>query len=140
MTNIDLEKILRKEIPEIFEFLGERNLTKWQWKEINEKYVSVNNNRYEQYMQNGMKPIQIQASFFDVIHKGFQGKNYGYYVFDDLIRKTITNLSSLLSDKNKDQFKSNLYNILINQDINYRNFIGELLLLENFLGQKKYRL
>lgn len=140
LKDINLEKILRKNVPELFELLGNRNLSVRQWNDINEKYVSVNNKRYEKYVENGMQPIQVQASFFDVIHKGFQGGNYGYYVFDDLIRKTLRGLSTLLSERNKDQFKTNLYNILIHHDHNYRNFIGELLLLENFLSQKKYRL
>lgn len=138
MIEIDLEQRLRMYMPSMFRLLGTGNLSKRKWKKINQKFIEVYNERTEDYKSNN-NHLQVKANLYDLIISMIKGnasaaRLLGYF---DVLFKSLDNN---LAVEQKPLVRNSLFNVLVEMDHNFRNYIGELSVLNNILEGGKYKL
>ncbi len=127
---INIKDNLRQYLPSIFLLLNENNI---DWKNITIKYQKELNSRFlklNDAKKNGKETIQIEACLFDIITR-VAVSDISFFnllkFFDDLF----INLAAKTTEAEKKLLRTTIYNLLINTDTKYLNFIGELAVLNN---------
>jgi len=138
VIEIDLEQHLRIHMPAMFRLLADRNLKKAQWKKLNKRFIEEHNKRTALYKTNN-DYLQVEANFFDLITSTIRGKQSAFRLigYFDVLFKALD--KNLLPDE-KLMIRDTLYNALINLDHKFRNFIGELAVLNSAVDKRRYSL
>jgi hypothetical protein len=82
---------------------------------------------------------QIEMCIYDTIVQANKNRPEAFRYLD-FINKLCGELSELLNEEEKKLISLNIYNMLISFDLKYLNFFGEILVLNNLMKTKKYRL
>lgn len=125
---LDVESKLRVYIPSLFQLLTDKQFS---WKKVNKKFHKTFLKRKADHAANGGY-LFVSACFYDIISAALT-RNQEAAAFLSFIDKLISELSIKVPEKQKPWLKSNLYSLLTNWDYNYRNFIGELAVLNAML-------
>jgi hypothetical protein len=122
--DFDIRGHLKHRFPEFFLLLAENKIN---WRGVNKAYAKKANEYRERHERIG-QTFTIGASIYDIIIHGLRGdvealRALGYIkgLFNELAASTTT--------QEKNELSENLYAILTNVDLNYRNFVGELSVL-----------
>jgi len=124
---IDIEGNLETYLPSIFSLLDKEKIN---WIKISKQYQKELEYRKNKLFHLGEKEIVVEACLFDVITQVLKG--HSKYL--DLLRffnEIFLNLKKKTSVEEKKLLKTTIYNLLINVDKNYLNFIGEMAILNN---------
>jgi hypothetical protein len=135
---IDLENKLPICLPGMLELLNNKTFKPHEWKKIN-------TNLQEQLIERRKKIIsdnylKVETNIYDIIVGVIEGKTspYGYFQYLHILFKRLT---KNLNVQERKKLRPTLYSVLINLDHKYRNFIGELSVLNNIReNNKEYRL
>lgn len=131
---VDVEPKLREHFPILFELLqGER----FDWKKINTKFSETHLTRLTNFIHGNNE--LIEANFFDVLTEHWKGNKKGTRMLN-FFRSLLADINRNLDVTAKKKIKKTLYNILIEFDLNYLNYIGELAVLNLFIRNKEYKL
>jgi hypothetical protein len=131
---VDIEPKLREYFPILFELLEGIKL---DWKRINTKFSETHLKRLTDYIR-GNREL-VESNFFDVLTEDRKGNKKGTKMLL-YFRILLEELSDNLSHDDKKKIKKTLYNLLIESDLNYLNYIGELSVLNLFLHKGIYKL
>jgi hypothetical protein len=131
---VDVEPKLREHFPILFELLEGQKL---DWKSINTKFSETHLKRLTDFIR-GNREL-VESNFFDVLTEHWKGNKQGTRMLL-YFRKLLEELSDNLDIDGKRKIKNTLYNLLIESDLNYLNYIGELSVLNLFLHKGVYRL
>lgn len=137
LTEIDLESKLRRSLPILFELLGE-NYTHAQWDTINSNFIKVHNRREAESIKEPGKLFQV--NLYSLIIAKEVHRSRTAFVFLDFLQRTLEELCDTLTPANKKELRRTLYQVLINFDHKYRNYFGELLILNNAVKHGAHRL
>lgn len=124
---IDIKNNLKKYLPSIFLLLGNNSIN---WKKITEKYQEILYSRKEKLLKSEKGVIHVEACLLDVISKVVQ-QDYSFLNLLKLFDETFFNLSQKTTIFEKKLLKQTVFNVLVNTNKNYLNFIGEFLVLNN---------
>ena len=131
---VDVEPKLREHFLILFELLeGER----LDWKKINTKFSETHLNRLTDFIHGNNE--LIEANFFDVLTEHWNGNKKGTRMIN-FFRNLLEDINRNLDIADKKKIKRTLYNLLIEFDLSYLNYIGELAVLNLFIRSKAYRL
>jgi hypothetical protein len=128
---IDLENRLKSYMPSIFELLEGHNLSRKQWKKLNKNFINKFNERKKSYTANN-DYLLVEANMFDII-SGAIDRNESALRLLGFFNVLFERLSKNLSKDEKSKIRDTIFNILVNLDHKYRNFIGELAVLNSLL-------
>jgi len=135
-VKFDLESRLREYMPSLFTLIGNRP---FGWNNINKIAERNFEKRSKEYwaLQNDDEIIDkrliVEANLYDVIGSMREGDDFAKTLFTyfDLL---LQHLGKMLSTYQKDLICTTLKGFLIDTDKNYRNYIGELAVLNNCLN------
>lgn len=134
-ARFDTRKWLTENLPVLFELLADRNL---DWVAINKRLEIKLNENKRKYELKG-QPILVEASFFGIIISTARG-NPQAKSFLDFIRKLFEELADILDRNEKYLIRNNLFGLLVNIDLKYLNFLGELCVLNHIKRNTNYKL
>lgn len=120
---IDIKDKLMEYIPEIFLILEKQEIS---WKRVNSLFIKKHNQRVETVQEGEL----IEASFFDVVSKSLYGVQEASRLIN-MFKHLFKSLGELLTDDEKRQSSRIIYDMLVNHDKAFFNFIGELLILNS---------
>lgn len=134
---VDLETQVKVYLPIIFEILDKDSISAKKWKKINDKHQAEYQKRKKQWEDNTRKTFEINLyDLFEMYREG----NRGAYKFLDMIKRTLEELHSSLPEKDRTKIKGTIYSMLVELDKTHRNYIGELLVLNNAIKHQQYKL
>lgn len=134
---LDLETEVRVYLPIIFEILGEGKITPKQWRKINENYKKTQEKRAADYW---LKDItRYEVNLYDVFEMRRKG-NKRAYVFLDMLKKALEELCDALPVEDRVKLGDTIYHMLVQFDHKHRNYIGELLVLNNAVKKQQFSL
>jgi len=133
-SNFDIRGHLRIRFPEFFQLLGKNSIP---WHKVNRAYARQAAVHRERLERTGSTFV-IGASFYQIITLTAQGdpeaaRNYDY------IKLLFLELHESLSEFERKEIKDALYGMLTNVNMDFRNFLGELSVL-NLLKRTSYTL
>ncbi len=131
---VDLKAKLTGYFPVLFELLENEP---FDWKTINDKFSTNHLRRLTNYIHGDREPME--TNFYDVIAESLNGNPQGQRMVT-FFRGTLEQLARSLDSAGRKKIKDTLYNLLIEMDLNYLNYIGELSVLNVFLWNKAFRL
>lgn len=132
-SGYDLEGRLKLYFPIFFELLGTSSLN---WKTIDKVFAR----KVSQWIAKaGGQEIRVEASFYNIITASIQG-NQAATKHLDFIKRLFEELIQRLSEKERKLIVPALSGMLTNIDRKFRNFLGELLVLNNFKRNPKFSL
>lgn len=130
-SGFDLEGRLRIYFPVFFELLGVNRLN---WKSA----TKVFSKKVAQWIKKaGGKEIKVEASFYNIITASIQG-NVSASQHLDFIKKLFEELIQRLNEKERKLIIPALLGMLTNIDRKFRNFLGELLVLNNIKKNSEF--
>ncbi|RFS26224.1 hypothetical protein DVR12_00080 [Chitinophaga silvatica] len=137
MNPINLEISVRHYLPIVFELLGERKIKPSQWRKINDNYRKIKKDRFTNYLNNSQKLFEVNLyDLFDMMEIG----NRQAYFFLYLIKRSLEELCNAIPENNRYKLRDTLYNMLVQFDHKHRNYIGELLVLNNIVKSQQFEL
>jgi len=125
---IDVENNLQQYLPSIFLLLNDKKIN---WNKISRKYQKELYSRKERLFGTGKVDILIEGCLLDIISKTIQS-DFSHYTLLRFIDDLFTELAKNTTDKEKLFLRDSIYNVLINTDTKYLNFIGEFAILNHF--------
>jgi hypothetical protein len=133
LPKINIKEKLVFFLPSIFALLGEQEI---DWDSVSEKYEKELYSRIarmEEAKKNGLDSIIFEACLFDIIVEVFKQRK-GHEIFLNFINEVIVNITKTATSEEKARLSKTIYNLMINTDKNYLNFVGELAVLNLLLG------
>lgn len=127
---------LSEYFPELISFVGESHL---DWKYIDDLFSKEIAKRIKKADINGTETIRIQVTIYDLIVESKKGNMQAFRLLD-FFNKVIAELDMNLTSDEKKLVIPTIRSILTSLDHKYLNFIGELLVLNNLMKTKSYRL
>ena len=134
--NINLKDVLRNRIPELLKFVGED--TSFSWASLNKKINKYHIKKIENYVYDNT--MVNECSLLDVILIAIVLKERSAILLLNYIRKLFENLNKYLIANEKLLLRCKVYDILINFDHKYLNFLGEFSVLCLFCSNSIYTL
>jgi hypothetical protein len=131
---VDLKAKLNEYLPVLFELLDNKPFS---WAKINDQFSTTHLTRLTNYFNGDRKPIEV--NFYDVISESLNGNASGTRMLT-FFRNLLEELSIALEKQGKKMIRETLYNLLIEPDLNYLNYIGELAVLNLFVRKHKCEL
>jgi len=131
----DLEIPVRNSIPILFELLDDKKI---DWKQINKTVWRKIQEYEERYIKLG-ETFLIQASFMHILIKSSQDDEPARRLLD-YIQKLFEELNIQLDALEKKQIAGTIFNLLVNFDSKYLNFLGELSVLNLYKRRFGFRL
>lgn len=118
--------------------MGELSVQPISWSNIN-RIFGNHLNKIKREFKETQKPVSRDATFYSIVMSKIKkdGKGDGML---DFYNSLFYSLSLQLNESQKKQIHKTLYNILVEVDKNYLNFIGELGVLNEMLKTKQYEL
>ncbi len=135
---LDLEQRLGLYMPAMFRLLVDNNLEQWQWDNLNKKFLDTQNKRITS-QKTINKPLIIESNLYDLINATFRG-NKSAFRFVSYVDILFKHLGNNLLPEEKRMIKDTLYNTLISHDHQFRNYIGELSILNKAVEKRTYSL
>lgn len=133
---IDLKQSLSRYLPVLFEFLDIQDFEPRQWDKLNSNFHERYLERREQYRSKG-NYLQVSANIYDIITEKLKD-NLDGIKYLEFITKTLEELSDNLSDLEKKAINKTLYDFLISYDYRFRNYLGELLVLNSIIKSNSF--
>jgi hypothetical protein len=131
---VDLKSKLRDYLPILFELLGDQP---FDWKTLNSKFSTNHLKRLNNHIAGQREPIE--ANFYDVISQSLNGNPAGARMLF-FFRRLLEELADNLDASGNQKIRKTLYNLLVEPDHNYLNYIGELAVLNLFVRSDDYAL
>ncbi|EHQ27543.1 hypothetical protein [Mucilaginibacter paludis] len=131
----DVRPFLKIKMPGLLDLLGTQNIS---WKTINKNF-GKKLQRIKDELTLTQKPIFKEATFYSVLMSKHYKTGEGDGMFD-WYSTLFQSLSSNLNPVEKALIHHSIYNLLIEPDKNYLNFIGELAVLNEIKKQEGYDL
>ena len=135
---IDLENKLPIYLPGLLELLNNKTFRPHEWRKINTNLEKHLSERRQTIIRNNY--LKVETNIYDIIIGVIEGKTspYSYFQYLYILFKRLT---KNLTIEERKKLRPTLYSVLINLDHKYRNFIGELSVLNNIReSNKDYRL
>jgi hypothetical protein len=133
-TDFDIERHLRIRFPEFFHLLSNNPIP---WRKVNKVYANQAAVYGERLERTG-STFPIEASLYNIIMLTLQGDAEAGRNFD-YIKQLFTELQGSLSAYERKEIVPALYGMLTNVNMAFRNFLGELSVL-NLLKRQAYTL
>ena len=121
-------------LPNLFEIIGTED--DFGWNKIDSLYNKIKQKRIDLY---GGQTIDISPTIFDRINAAKENDPIAILQLN-IINDIFLDLSSSLNDHEKQLLKSNIKNILKSDNNNWRNFFGEIAVINNILQTNLYEL
>jgi hypothetical protein len=134
--DLDLRARLRNYMPVLFKFFDVKDLTTDQWSTLESNFTEVYKQRKAKYEANN-NYLQVKPNFYDIVTGKLRGDEAPTKFFD-FIRKLLEELDIKLEPAEKSLIVDTLYNLLINFDNRFLNFLGELLVLNSLKANRKF--
>ncbi len=131
----DVENRLKLYMPSLFELIGDNT---FDWRKIERAFEKKFIELEEKYNNIG-RPFKTKASLFGIITAVLNNEEGAIYLFE-YIDKLFKELTLSLSSDEKKLIIKNVFDVLVNMDEKYLNFIGELSLLNQFLKSGNFKL
>jgi hypothetical protein len=131
---LDVEQRLKEYFPILFDLLDGQRI---DWKSINRKFGEVFAKREKNF--NNDITDKVQANFYDIISESLNENKQAIRMLN-FFRTLLQDLNRVLSIDDKLKIKKTLFNLLIEFDLNYLNYIAELAVLYTFINSKQYHL
>lgn len=128
---IDLKYRLGVYLPMLSEFLSVQDFKPEQWDKLNSNFHERHLERKKEYLSND-NHLQVSANIYDIITEKLKG-NLNGVKYLEFITKTLEELSDHLSDSGKKAINKTIYDFLISYDHRFRNYLGELLVLNSVI-------
>lgn len=128
LEDLDLKGRLEEYLPVFFELYDGKGRA---WNKVSKAVYERHLNNIKKEKELNM-PLIIEASFFDIITEALNGKRSARVLLE-YFKQLFKDLSNNLSDEQKHMIQKNLYGVLTNLNLDYRNFIGELSVLNNLI-------
>jgi|GEM_PF-6617033 len=132
--DFDIRRHLQTRFPEFFLLLGKNSIN---WRTVNKAYARQASKYYERNHRTG-KTFRIDPSIYSIITLSMQHDPEANRTFD-YMKLLFMELNESLSHNEKKLIVPALYGILTNIDLKFRNFLGELSVL-NLLKRQGYTL
>ncbi len=132
-SRLDVEGRLRVYFPVFFELLGDNKL---DWTTA-AKALTRKVNQWKAKANGGT--IRVEASFYNIITAAIEG-NQQAATHLDFIKKVFEELIQRLDRDERRLIVPALYGLLTNIDRKFRNFLGELLVLNNMKRNTQFKL
>jgi len=135
---VDLHTNLRRYMPAMFRLLMEDGLSQDKWDNLNRKFVSTYQKRIA-LQTKSKKPLIVEANLYDLISSTFHNDKSAlrFVGYIDIIFKLLGNN---LFPEEKLMVTETLYNVLVSHDHQFRNYIGELSVLNKAIEKRTYNL
>ncbi len=137
-TPIDLRESLQKYLPVLFDFLSVMDFRPEQWDKLNANFLKRYFARREAYRLND-NHLLISANIYDIITEKLNNNIAGIRYLE-FITKTREELSKNLSIAEKKLVNKTLYDFLISYDYRFKNYLGELLVLNSIIKSNSFEL
>lgn len=124
---IDVEQTLRTYYPTFFNLLGKNNIS---WASITKAYQTVLIERAGKF-ETPESTIIVEPNFLDMVTRAMRG-DLKYHAHISFLNHLIQTLSKWLSEDERTVLSGTIYNLLVQPDLRYLNFIGELATLWKF--------
>jgi hypothetical protein len=137
-NDIDLEHKLPFYLPGLLDLLNNKTFRPHQWKKINASLKAHLKERRNVIERN--QYLKVETNIYDIIVGVFEGKKspFTYYQYLTILIKRLT---ENLTEEERNKLRHTLYSVFIELDHKYRNYIGELSVLNNIRQHSKnYRL
>ncbi len=134
----DLENKFFIYLPGMLELINNKTFRPREWKKINTNLEEHINDRRKIITRDNY--LRAETNIYDIIIGVIEGKTspYSYFQYLQILFKQLT---KNLTVEERKKLRPTLYSVLINLDHKYRNFIGELSVLNNIReNNKNYRL
>lgn len=115
----DVKAFLKFHTPELFE-LVERRI---DWNTLSKNYKERYEKLLKEHQTNGRAPYE--ASIFEIFMYASEGRRDAMYVVS-FITESIQKLKRILSADEQKSISDNLSGIIVNLDMKYLNFVGEI--------------
>lgn len=136
-SKFDVEREIKDSFPIIFEILGPEGLSGKDWATIKESYDQEKGRR--QALNDKGDAYFVEVNFYDLIYMREHG-NRRAYVFLDMFKNALEELCDSLDRQGKLLLRKTIKSILESFDHKHRNFIGELLVLNNAVKHQQFEL
>jgi hypothetical protein len=131
----DVRPFLKMKMPGLLDLLGTKNIS---WTTINRNF-GRNLEKVKSDLSLAQNTIYREATFYSVLMSEHYNTGEGAGMFD-WYSTLFQSLSSNLTTVEKALLHRSIYNLLIEPDKNYLNFIGELAILNEIKKQEGYDL
>ncbi len=131
---INIKDNLQEYLPSIFLLLNNENI---KWDKIAMKYQDELYSRLSKskIAKEGNDITSYEVCLFDVITRVVMG-DFSFYNLLKFVDDIFRNLAKKTTEAEKKFLKDTMYNVLINTDKNYLNFIGEFAALNNMKNEE----
>ena len=111
--------------PILFELLGNNKI---DWHTIAQNF-DEKVKEYKAKHEMVQMPFQIPASFYFMISSALTNKDMQWVMLRDFIEKLFEELSDSMDKTEKGLIVNNIYGVIVHQNEEYLNYVGELLAL-----------
>jgi len=132
-SKYDIQIFIRNYMADFYSLIEVQSIS---WNNINRIFGNHLNKVKKQFNKNG-RPVLRDATFYSVVISKINKDGKGDGMFD-FYNSLFYSLSLHLDESQKKLIHKTLYNILVEVDKNYLNFIGELAVLNAILKTKQY--
>jgi hypothetical protein len=122
--DFDIRYHLKNRFPEFFHLLGENNIN---WRGVNKSFAKKAAFYQGRFNRSG-RTFRIDASLYDIIIYSLRNEPEALRMFG-YIKALFAELTLSTTREEKKEIAPALYGLLTNVDYNYRNFLGELSVL-----------
>jgi hypothetical protein len=129
--DFDIRAHLKTRFPGFFLLLGGNSL---DWKSVNSAFAK-RGARYKERLERTGETFRIEASLYNIIISSIQGDIEAQRMFG-FIKNLFSELVHSTTPSEKKEIKAALYGMLTNVDKDYKNFVGELSVLNMLKRQK----
>jgi hypothetical protein len=131
---LDIQNNLKRYFPSLFEVLEDGAIS---WASINKSFIRELEKRKAR-MEPGQQTIMVKANLYDVITASDNGNQQAARLLD-FFSKLFEELGKRLSSADKKKLHTTVFNILVNLDWTYLNYLGELATLNQLIKSGGYQ-
>lgn len=127
-SQVNIHDSLKRHLPSLTSLVGDRDFA---WVLINRKFIEHMAGRHDDYVGGG-NHLLVPINFYDVITQTLLGNGNYHYLFtyfDNVLKE----LNQHIPEDKKFLVRGILKNMLINMDMRFLNFVGELSILNNLI-------
>jgi hypothetical protein len=129
-AKLNIQGTLRRDLPEFFKLLDNNGL---DWTTVHECFANRGNQYHQRHRTTG-KTFQIEASIYNVITESLRGEADALRMLG-FMKELFINLASKTTLEEKTFLTPALFGLLTNIDAKYRNFLGELAIINRLKNE-----
>ncbi len=123
---MDVESSLKRYVPNIFQLLEPERIA---WADISKGYKKKVLSRMKELEEKGTETISVETSFLDIVTQLLNGKDHYYNLYYFINDMMFADFIQLMTAEERKLVKTTIYNLVVQFNRTYRNYVGELAVL-----------